>query len=213
MQGQCSFMNEIFVMLAYYNVLEVEKAHCFRVEATILEGAYFLLAASIFLAILNSFVMKANFQHFWDKDCVKKEEALDERLTVEESASPIDDKTYRKIRPPPVLFTDTFRWLLRLEHLGDRPLKSDHQPLKELVVEDHAAAMNQDENLSSDASCSPKSVSAESLTRSIDDTLSKSASADETDPLSKSVGVESNIVDIDNHMSKMQVLPGSDVEC
>ena len=151
MEEQCSFFNEVFTMLVYYDVFEKEKAHCFRVEATILLGSYFMLAGAILLSILNSFVGKATFQYFWDKECIRKEAAMDESLHLEEESVSLDSKALKKIRPPPVLFTDTFRWLLRPEHLGDRPLKSE-QPLEELVVGHGMGVAVPEEKLSSDSS-------------------------------------------------------------
>lgn len=145
-------------MLVYYGVITIDKGHCFRVESTILAGSYFLLVGAVMLAILNTFVGKATFHYFWDKECIRKEEAMDEHLTFAEESAALDDKKYKSIRAPPVLFTDTFRWLLRAEHLGDRPLKSE-QPL-DLVVGHNIGLAVQEEKLSiASSSSSPgKSV-------------------------------------------------------
>lgn len=66
---------------------------------------------------------KASFQYFHDIEAAKKLQALENHVSPEEALAPVDDKFYKAITPPPVLFTDTFRWALRHEHLGDRPLK------------------------------------------------------------------------------------------
>lgn len=125
MSEHCGVIDTLFGMLVYYDILGKEKARCFRVESTVLPGSYLLLAGAVMLALLNTFVNKATFHYFWDQDCARKEAAMEEHLSFEEEPAPLDNKELRKIRPPPVLFTDTFRWLLRPEHLGDRPLKSE----------------------------------------------------------------------------------------
>ena len=147
MADQCEEFESLFEMLAYYNILENEDSHCFRVEATIMNGTYLLVTGAVLLAVLSSFVMKASYQHFWDKDCCRKEMALKDHLTPEEAASPVDEKIYKEIHPPPVLFTDSFRWLLRPEHLGDRPLQG-------IVVEEQCQETSNDgpENISIESS-------------------------------------------------------------
>lgn len=193
MYEACAGVNEVFRMLAYYGILEREKAHCFRVEATILTGAYFLLAGTLLLALLNSFVMKASFHHFWDKECIRKEEAMDEHLTFEEAKSPVDEEVYKEIRPPPVLFTDTFRWLLRAEHLGDRPLKpKSEQPLKGMLLEDGGAFADV-EKLSSASESSWQDQ------KSVQDSITKSADTKSSDVDSNSLGLEAvNTVDTES---------------
>jgi hypothetical protein len=109
-------------MLAYYGILELADSHCFRIEASIKSGFYVLFAGTLLLAILSSFVHKASLQYFYDIEAAKKLVALDNRLSPEEALAPVDNKFYKAISPPPVLFTDTFRWALRHEHLGDRPV-------------------------------------------------------------------------------------------
>ena len=88
-----------------------------------MNGMYLLASGTILLAILNSFVMKASYQYYWDKDCCRKEMAVKNHLTPEKATTPVDEDLLKKIRPPPVLFSDTYRWLLRPEHLGDLPIQ------------------------------------------------------------------------------------------
>jgi hypothetical protein len=71
---------------------------------------------------MSSFVHKASLQYFYDNEAAKKLADLDNRVSPEEASAPVDNKFYKSISPPPVLFTDTFRWALRHEHLSDRPL-------------------------------------------------------------------------------------------
>lgn len=135
MARQCADFEGLFNALAYYGFVEKADAHCYRVEATIEEGSYVLAAAMILLALLNSFVTRATFHYFWDKDSAHK------MSTVSKQADPEDapfeqenDDEAKKLRPPPILFTDSFRWLLRREHLGDRPVPAS------LRVEQHPEA-------------------------------------------------------------------------
>ncbi|CAB9519904.1 Paraquat-inducible protein A [Seminavis robusta] len=143
--GQCEDFETIFEMLAYWGVLERENSHCFRIEAQVLSGSYLLFGAAVLLGLLNSFVTKASFQYFYDIEETRKEQAMEEHLTLEESMVPLDEKAINTITPPPVLFTDSFRWLLRPEILGDRPLKG-------MIVEDPSNRMQEQaiaaENLS-----------------------------------------------------------------
>lgn len=125
MKYQCSDYNAIFDALAYYGFFEKADAHCYRVEATIESGAYVLGAACLLLIVLNSFVTKATYHYFWDKESAHKMSTLQKQADPEESPHmPDDPDTMSKIRPPPILFTDAYRWLMRREHLGDRPMSA-----------------------------------------------------------------------------------------
>jgi hypothetical protein len=111
----CGSLRETFAELVYYGILESKDAQCFRVETRIEYGSYILMVGAILLAFLNTFVMKAVVQYFRDKE--------EEDRLMEEGVSKVDDTTLysmdsavlKKIRPVPVLFTDTFRWILRRE--------------------------------------------------------------------------------------------------
>ena len=118
-----------FEMLSYYGILDLEDSHCFRIEATIRSGFYVMFAGTLLLTISSTFVHKASFQYFYDIEAEKKVQAMEDHSPIEEALAPVDDEFYKGISPPPVLFTDTFRWVLRPEHLGGRPLKG-------MVVED-----------------------------------------------------------------------------
>lgn len=142
MSKQCAEFESFFEMLAYYNVLENQDSHCFRVEATVMNGTYFLFCGAILLSISQSFVMKASYQYYWDKECCRKEMATKDHLSPAEAATPVDEIVFKGVHPPPVLFTDSFRWLLRKEHLGDRPAQG-------IVIEEQSqeSTNNSPENL------------------------------------------------------------------
>jgi hypothetical protein len=134
-------------MLAYYGILDKVDSHCFRIDATIKSGFYVLFAGTFLLTILSSFVQKASFQHVYDIEAAKKLLALDDYLPLEGALAPIDDELYKAITPPPVLFTDAFRWALRREHPGDRPLEGmilEDVEKREMVLQE-----KEDENVSS----------------------------------------------------------------
>jgi len=148
MADQCSEFEYLFEMLAYYNIVAFQDSHCYRVEANIMSGTYFLITAALMLSILNSFVMKASFQYFWDKDSCRKEIDVKKQLAPEQASAPVDETVYKEIYPPPVLFTDAFRWMLRKEHLGDRPLQGImivEDPTFDTSREDTAEAMPSEE--------------------------------------------------------------------
>ena len=115
----CGSFRDLFAELVFYGLLKPEDAQCFRVDSKIEYGSYILLLAAIILALLNTFVMKAVTQYFRDK----KEQ---ERVTTEDNPSSakqtdsmvlysMNEHSRGRIHPTPVLFSDTFRWLLRRE--------------------------------------------------------------------------------------------------
>lgn len=118
MAEQCEDFEPIFEMMTYYGILDREDGHCFRVEAFILEGSYLMATGAFLLAVSNSFVMKASAQYFWDKETTRKALAM-EKQVPEDIYGDVTKEELKKIGPPPVLFTDTYRWVLRRENLGD----------------------------------------------------------------------------------------------
>jgi len=119
----CDNLNDFFAQAVYYGVLREDDAQCFSVKASIEGGFYVLAIGAIILALTNTFVTKAVFQYFRDRDADEK------RTSLEFDASKSDYSGYTgdsdeedlsadagfsaRIQPVPVLFTDTFRWLLR----------------------------------------------------------------------------------------------------
>lgn len=108
----CESLKESLGELVYYGILKAEDAQCFSVESTIEGGSYILALGAVLLAITTSFVNKAIIQYFRD---VKKEENLRKRdaLEYDSDAESGDLKAPKsRIQPVPVLFTDSFRWLM-----------------------------------------------------------------------------------------------------
>lgn len=111
----CGSINGILVQLAYYGIIGERDAQCFEMEASIAAGAYLLVPFVSGLAVINTFVVKAYVQYLREK---KHEE---DQVTEEEKLRAFDRTTWDNrndaldnIRPAPVLFTDTFRWSLKV---------------------------------------------------------------------------------------------------
>jgi hypothetical protein len=151
MATQCDEFEALFEMATYYGVLEREDGHCFRVEATLMSGSYLLAAGALLLALLSSFVMSSDFQYFFDREELKKLLAVEKVALPEEAPTEVSKEVYEKLRPPPVLFTDTFRWLLRRDGFGGKP-----ESLDSIVVQESDASLgkDQEENMSSASSAS-----------------------------------------------------------
>lgn len=121
----CDSLGDVFGQLVYFGILKEEDAQCFSVQSSIESGFFILAAGAILLAVLNTFVVKAVRQYIRDKSELEKQ-VLDEKNMAElgessdEEGGPIKDAGVDAeevlasgIRPAPVLFTDTFRWLLQ----------------------------------------------------------------------------------------------------
>jgi hypothetical protein len=118
----CDNLQDLFAQAVHYGILREEDAQCFAVEASISPGFFFLAAAAIILALLNSFTAKAVYQYFRDRDPSKKsfrdvvsDAGLTNADSDEEQDDAVDAGFAARIQPVPVLFTDTFRWLLRAD--------------------------------------------------------------------------------------------------
>jgi hypothetical protein len=107
----CGNLAGFFATLVSNGVLDPSDGQCFRSQASIEPASYVLIAASIVLIVLTSFVSKATIQ----RDREENEEHLliptTSSVNVEDgdeaSPPPID-----KITNIPVLFTDQYRWML-----------------------------------------------------------------------------------------------------
>jgi hypothetical protein len=112
----CESLNDTFAELVYFGLLKEEDAQCFSVRSSIENGSYILVVGAILLSLVNSFVSKAVIQYFRDKKEEKKlisggsANFLLRNNDVYHHDSNVDYDA--KIRPVPVLFSDSFRWLL-----------------------------------------------------------------------------------------------------
>lgn len=119
----CENLRETFAQMVYYGILKEEDAQCFRVEARLENAAYILAAASVALALLNTFVMRAVNQYFRDADLTVREF----KATPSRDGEETEDVTIavRRVTPVPVLFSDAFRWFL---------VREDSDPSRRLFV-------------------------------------------------------------------------------
>jgi len=118
----CDQLRGFFSQMVYYGILKEEDAQCFGVQGAIEPGSFTLVAAAILLALLNSFVTKATKQYIYylerglsnvDAD-VDDEDDAQNKSKIHDSSKKVATTTSRnKLRPIPVMFTDTYRWLLR----------------------------------------------------------------------------------------------------
>lgn len=107
----CGSLTGLFAQLAYYGIMKPEDAQCFRVNTTVGKGFFILAAACVILAFMNSFVSKAAKQFISDREDSQDGHA---RKVVLSETEEVEIKTSRrKLLTVPVLFSDSFRWLLQ----------------------------------------------------------------------------------------------------
>jgi hypothetical protein len=113
----CDGLDDTFATMVYYGVLDPIDAQCFKVQATIESGTFILIAASVLLYLLHTFVVKAVYQY--ERDASLVHAAPQQELKTAETHSGLSREEYNdaieKLEPTPVLFTDTFRWAMRRE--------------------------------------------------------------------------------------------------
>jgi len=111
----CDSLQGTFALLAFYDIIEASDAQCFKVSTGIEFGTYILVIGAVLLALMNTFVMKAVKQYERDQSAViaiLQEEKMAEITNFSEEDVA---RARENITPPPVLFTDTFRWVLLRE--------------------------------------------------------------------------------------------------
>ena len=114
----CESLADTFSEWVYFGFIKEEDAQCFSVESTISGGFFVLAAAAILLALINTFVVKATTQFFRDKVYYSSTLDIDEEVCVDKITADCSE-----VEPVPVLFSDTFRWMLR----SDVDLQLQHQ--------------------------------------------------------------------------------------
>lgn len=118
----CRPLHGLFAELSYYGLLKAEDAQCLRADVAVEPSFYVLFCGTLVLALLNSFVMKANFHYLRDKDFEESGSSNVSPTANSLGINQLDDLSDYEgegnrpsIRPVPVLFTDRFRWLLYRE--------------------------------------------------------------------------------------------------
>ena len=133
----CTNLDDVFAQMVYYGVLKEEDAQCFSVSSRIGPNAFVLVAAAVLLAFLSSFVRKAFVQYMYDgiPSVLLKENDDSTELSQSNNS---DDFVDTNIQQVPVLFTDTFRWMLKASNIGDKDVSGDpddgHWSLPEATV-------------------------------------------------------------------------------
>ena len=118
----CERLDGFFSRLVFYGILDNENAQRFTLRSSIEEGCFLLTVGAILLALVNAFVTKATTQYFRDQDELTRQNQRTERTSSlgyvdngenqEVDMNGSETTIESTIHPAPVLFTDTFRWLL-----------------------------------------------------------------------------------------------------
>ena len=121
----CENLESMFAHMVHYGVLKEEDAQCFTVTSHIENGAFALVMGAILLAFLSTFVFKASVQYLHDaKDRERQMKAEEDGTSVsfsdetshvgsDEDEGGADKGFAGTIHRVPVLFTDSFRWMLK----------------------------------------------------------------------------------------------------
>jgi len=153
---------ENFIELGYQNdVIEEEDANCLRVDTSLHLGAYSLFLGSLFLKKLSDFVNQAYLQTIYEREIAGKEIIYALRKRKEKKIKEIKEKDLvdydvddddsdecdytgmtadekkkeiRSIKLPPAMFTDRFRWFLRLGEDNDNMAYSSSKAVERLDV-------------------------------------------------------------------------------
>jgi Paraquat-inducible protein A len=122
MNKQCDSFESFFATMSHFQILTPQEAQCFKLQPTVEIGTYILVAATISLSFLRTWMALAVRQ-------VKYQEQfryLTTRERNDSSAVPLADAEMTSgdgmtkdatillnaIAPFPILFTDQFRWLM-----------------------------------------------------------------------------------------------------
>ena len=100
----CGSFDSLFNSLAYYGILRPIDSQCFKVQASVQEGAWILIAAALVLMIVKHIIGSA---------------AEQQEIDIEKSSTSFavfgydeDDLLDVDLKPLPPLFSDRYRWLL-----------------------------------------------------------------------------------------------------
>eukprot|EP00934_Nitzschia_sp_Nitz4_P006159 Nitzschia sp. Nitz4//scaffold358_size24170//3784//11028//NITZ4_008429-RA/size24170-augustus-gene-0.44-mRNA-1//1//CDS//3329548996//6149//frame0 len=155
----CGNLEEMFAQAVYYGVLSEEDAQCFSVQSSIEKGSFWLAGGAVVLALVNSFVSKAVTQFFRDQESHAIGNFSDGESDGGFTAASGEDQFTAdagfsaRIRPAPVMFTDTFRWLLRRDSslpASSRAIFADDIPQWGDIPEAKAIAYDDDDDFHQD---------------------------------------------------------------
>lgn len=148
----CETLDGFFAELVFYGILKSEDAQCFSIKSSIEKGFLLLAIGAVLLALMNAFITKATAQYCRDSNRPVQLNSTQELggSTLESAGEEGQEvaanhsDSLPPILPPPVLFTDSFRWLLQGEPTRKRfseDLSHDKQEIeiKESGTEDSLA--------------------------------------------------------------------------
>lgn len=140
----CNSLDETFAQWVYFGIIKEEDAQCFSVQSSIEAGSYVLAVGAVILALINTLVNKAVVQYFRDLKPAVHVKGSQEDLEKSSSENSEGDE---KIHPVPVLFTDTFRWLLRSEESESSAGEGSCVSVKSLTLNTSARSFAMDGSL------------------------------------------------------------------
>ena len=114
----CGTLDGFFAELVFYGLLKTEDAQCFSIKSSIEKGFFILAVGAVLLSLMNAFVTKATTQYCRDYNRpmrVHQTEELGSTLEYADEGQEVMASPDSPIQPPPVLFTDSFRWLLQAD--------------------------------------------------------------------------------------------------
>jgi len=117
----CGPLEGIFSTLTQFNLIEVEDGQCFYVRSKVEAGTYMLVVGAFLLALLSWFVTKAATQKLHEDSVATRREAMSD--CDHASLSSAAEKDCTKVKPVPVLFTDSFRWLLCTDKTNEMTMR------------------------------------------------------------------------------------------
>ncbi len=113
----CGSLDGFFAELVFFGLLKTEDAQCFSIKSSIEKGFFILAVGAMLLSLMNAFVTMATTQYCRDYSRPKRLHQTQELGSTLEHADEGQEVTADHldlpIQPPPVLFTDSFRWLLQ----------------------------------------------------------------------------------------------------
>ena len=144
----CESLDPTLELMASYGIIEPKDAQCFELEASIASGAYLLIPFVFGLAIVGSYVIKAYIQYLREKHDEEEDTSEEAKLRAfDRTTWDNRENALESIRKPPVLFTDTYRWTLRLAGPGDSSTVGDGSADGEGLLGDGSAKFEEPINL------------------------------------------------------------------
>jgi hypothetical protein len=129
----CGKLKGTFTSLSYYGILSEDDAQCFRVEATVEEASWILVAACFILCMLNHFIGGASMQKTQDDELSPERRLHSDRwilqnkatlsMSVEGGTDEEESSDWIDLREPCVLpvkprFTDYYFFATKVQDKG-----------------------------------------------------------------------------------------------